>query len=105
MIVYSNFSIDDASDIYVKNRLFRGTEGVWELLTRKNPNLETVAEDDYKNYKGILLMTNGHLEHYRPDGNIQISRGNKYRNVISKFFQQIRRRCVESALNKRWAKF
>jgi hypothetical protein len=105
MVGDSNVSIDHASDIYVKNRRFKGTEGLWELLTRKNPNLEIVAEDDYKNYKSILLMTNGHLEHYRPDGNIQISRGNKYRNVISKLFQQSRRRGVESALNKRWAKF
>jgi hypothetical protein len=67
--------IDDASDIYVKNRRFEGTESLWELLIRRNPNLEIVAEDDYKNYKSILLMTNGHLEHYRPDGNIKILRG------------------------------
>jgi hypothetical protein len=70
MINDSNVSIDDASDIYVKNRRFEGTEGLWELLTRKNPNLETVTEDIYKNHKSILLMTNRHLEHYRPDGHI-----------------------------------
>jgi hypothetical protein len=81
----SNIIIDGASDIYIKNRRFKDTEGPSELLTRKNQNLGTVAEGDYKNYKSILLMTNGHLEHHRPDGNIQISRGNMYRNVISKF--------------------
>jgi hypothetical protein len=70
----------------VKNRRFEGTEDLWELLIPKKPNLEIVAEDDYKNYKSILLMTNGQMEHYTPDGNIQISRGNKYRNVNSKLF-------------------
>jgi hypothetical protein len=72
----TNISIDLASDIYVKNEHFKGTEGLWELLTRENPNLETVAENDYKKYKSIMLMRNGHLEQYRRDGNIHISRGN-----------------------------
>jgi hypothetical protein len=54
MIGHSNVSIDDASDIYVKVRRIESTEGLWELLTLKNPNLEIVAEDDYKNYKSIF---------------------------------------------------
>jgi hypothetical protein len=44
----SNVSTDDSSDIYMKNRRFEGTEGLWGLLTRKNTNLDIVAEDDYK---------------------------------------------------------
>jgi hypothetical protein len=33
-------------------------------------------------------MTNGHLEQYRLDGNIHISRENKNRYVYSKLFQK-----------------
>jgi hypothetical protein len=59
---------------------------LWELLTRKKPNLVLITRQDYEKYKSILLMTSGHLEQYRADGNIHVSRGPKYRNVISKLF-------------------
>jgi hypothetical protein len=37
MIGNSNVTIDNASDIYVNDRSFRGTKGLWQLLTCKNP--------------------------------------------------------------------
>jgi hypothetical protein len=82
MIGVSNVTIDEASDIYVNDRRFRGTKGLWELLIRKKPNLDLITAQDYEKYKSILLMTSGHLEQYRADGNIHVSRGPKYRNVI-----------------------
>jgi hypothetical protein len=47
MIGNSNVTIDDASDIYVNDRRFRGTKGLWELLTRKKPNLDLITAQDY----------------------------------------------------------
>jgi hypothetical protein len=72
--------------IYVKYRRFRGTKGLWELLTPKKPNMDLIKTEDYEKYKSILLMRSGNLEQYRADGNIHVSRGPKYRNVISKLF-------------------
>jgi hypothetical protein len=99
----SAVTIDTNSDIYVKRKRFAGTEGLWELLTKKKPNVDIVTSDDYRQYKGILEMTNAHLEGYMPGGNIHISRGFKYKEIISKLFAPTRSRGAESALRKRWA--
>jgi hypothetical protein len=66
-------------------RRFRGTKDLWELLTRKKPNLDLITPEDCEKYKSILLVTSGHLEECL-DGNGHVSRGPKYRNVISKLF-------------------
>ena len=84
----STVTIDEDSNIYLKDKQFKGTEGLWELLTRKKPNLAAVTTKDYRKYKSILQMTNAHLEQYEPGGNIHVSRGVKYRDVISKLFPQ-----------------
>jgi hypothetical protein len=86
MIGNSNIVIDDASNIYVNDRCLRGTKGLWKMLTRKKPNTDLNSAEDYEKYKSILLMTNGHLEQYRPYSNVHVSREPNYRNVISKLF-------------------
>jgi hypothetical protein len=48
--------------------------------------MKYIIPDDYEKYKSSLHMTSGHLEKYRPDGNVHVLRGPKYRNVISKLF-------------------
>jgi hypothetical protein len=40
MISNSNLSVDDASDITIKEKRFKGTRGLWELLTPKNFNTD-----------------------------------------------------------------
>jgi hypothetical protein len=77
---------DEDSNIYLKDKQFKGTEGLWDVLTRKKPNLDAVTTEDYWKYKSILQMTNAHLEQYELGGNIHVSRGVKYRDVISKLF-------------------
>jgi len=56
--------VDTSGYITIKDRLFKGTKGWWELLTRKNVNTEAVTRDDLKLYKNILTMTNAHLTQY-----------------------------------------
>ena len=41
-------SIDPDDSVTNKGRVFRGTEGLWELLTRKNVNTQLVRKDDLK---------------------------------------------------------
>jgi hypothetical protein len=110
MIGDTDITIDAASNIYVKDRRFRGTKGLWELLTQKKPDLDAITSDDYEKYKSILLMTSGHLEQYRPDGNVHVSRGPKYRTVISKLFPKTRigghrRRETASLQGRKWLEF
>ena len=48
------------------------------MLTRKKVNTEIITEDDLKMYKKILTMPNAHLARYQPDGNINITREEKF---------------------------
>jgi len=102
MIGNSAVTVDDTSDITVNDKRFRGTKGLWELLTRKKVDTKLISTNDLKRYKNILEMTSAHLVGYEPGGDIQISRGPKSVNVISKLFPQSRRRGVDGALGQRW---
>ena len=66
---------DTVGDITIKNRVFKGSKGLWELLKRKKVSTEFTTKDDLKSYTKILTMTNVHLTKYQPEGNINITRG------------------------------
>jgi hypothetical protein len=95
MIGDSAFTVDNASNIRINGKEYKGTSGLWELLTSQTVNRKKITEDDLKTYKSILELTNAHLEGYEPSGNIQITRGPKFREIISKLFPPTRRRGVE----------
>ena len=107
MIGDSPLTVDDDSDITIKGKDFRGTQGLWELLTRRKVQWDKITTDYLKAYKKILLLTNGHLTGYEPDGNIHISSGKKFRDVIAKLFppQTRQRRGIESALCRKWVRY
>jgi hypothetical protein len=106
MIGDSVLTVDDTSDISINGRHFKGTRGLWELLTRKNVTRGVVTADDLKRYKTILQLTNAHLQGFEPGGNVQTSRGPKFREVISKLFPQTRRpRGVELSLSRQWERY
>ena len=107
MIGDTQVSEDKDSDITVKGKHFKGTQGLWQLLTRRKVQRDKLTTDDLRAYKKILLLTNGHLTGYVPDGNIHISSGTKFRDIISTLFQpQTRkRRGTESALRRKWVRY
>jgi hypothetical protein len=79
-------SLDVDSNVHIKGHIFKRTEGLWELLTRKRVDSEKITKPDLKAYNAILEMNYGHLEIYEPTGNIQISRGPRFRDIISEQF-------------------
>jgi hypothetical protein len=91
--------------IYIKGKEFKRIVGLWELLTRNKVDKKKVTTADLKKYKAILKMTHANLEGYNLLGNIHISRGSKYRDVIAKLFSHERRRGVESELRRRWVTY
>ena len=106
MIGDSQVSVDRDSDITVKGKHFSGTQGLWELLTRRKIQRDKLTTDDLKAYKKILLLTNGHLTGYVPDGNIHISSGTKFRDISTLFQPETRkRRGIESALRRKWVRY
>jgi len=48
MIGNSPVVIDTDGNITIKGTVFRGTDGLWELLKRKNVNTELIYNDDLK---------------------------------------------------------
>jgi hypothetical protein len=80
--------VDTNSDLYIEDTHFRGTRGLWELLTRKSVNKKHVNEDGLKHYKNILNLTSAHMEGYEPNAPIHVSLGIKFKTVIAKLFPQ-----------------
>jgi len=68
-------------------------------------NTEYITKDDLKSYKKILTMTNAHLTQYQPDGNINITRGKKFRDIIAPLFAKPKGRGVKCALRRKWIKY
>jgi len=101
----STLLVDTDSDITIKGKEFRATTGLWKLLTRKTVDRRKFTTDNLKKYKKILELTKAQLKDYRPGADIEITRGSKYRDVIAPFFPHIRRRGIETALRRRWAKY
>jgi len=97
--------VDTDSDITINGKEFRGTKGLWELLTRKSVDRRKIPTDDLKNYKKLLELTKANLTDHQPGADIQIMRGSKYRDVIPRLFPHIRRRGIETALRRRWEKY
>ena len=75
--------VDDTGGyITIKDRVFKGSKGLWELLTRKKVNTDNITKEDMKSYKKILTVTNAHLTQYQADGNINITRGKNFRTSL-----------------------
>jgi len=105
MIGDCHIVVDTVGEITIKDRVFKGSKGLGELLTRKKVNTEFITKDDRKSYKKILTMTNAHLTKYQHDGNINITRGKKFRDIIAPLFEKAKGRGVESVLRRKWTKY
>jgi len=95
-------TVDRYSDFCIRNKHFKGTRGLWELLTRKKVGTNTVTESDLRQYKRILNLASAHLEGYEPGAPIHISKGVKFRTVIAKLFPQTKQRGTEESLRQQW---
>jgi hypothetical protein len=93
------------SNVIVQGRVYKGTKGLFELLTRKKVNHSLISKQDLKNYKRILHVTSGHLEGNDPSGVIKTRRGPKFREVISLLFPSTRKRGVETVLGHKWLRY
>jgi len=81
----SSVLVDQDGNITIMTKEFRGSEGLWELLTHERVNKVHAMSDDLRTYKKILLLPNAHLEGYQPRGVINVSRGKNFRVIIAPF--------------------
>jgi hypothetical protein len=78
--------VEESGDITIEGKRFKGTKGLWKLITRKNLNTDEIKTSDMKGYKHILEMTNAHLTGYEPGGSKQFFRGVKFTKIIFELF-------------------
>jgi hypothetical protein len=105
MIGDSPVDVDVNSNVHIKKQVFPATKGLWELLTRKRVNKKLITEEDLKQYKKILELTNAHLEGYDRDANFNVTTGLKFKEVISKLFPSARQKGAELALRHSWVRY
>jgi hypothetical protein len=48
-------TVDTINNLYIKDKQFRGTPGLWELFTRKSINKKFVSADGIKSYKSVWI--------------------------------------------------
>ena len=70
------------NDILVRGERFRGTPGLWELITSNTP--QNYYEEDRMNYEDLMIMTNAlhrnnDEDNHYPKGN----KGYKWNNILS----------------------
>jgi hypothetical protein len=101
---HSEIEIDNHSNIVIGNKKFKGTKGLFELLTHNNIQRSGITSHDLKAYNQILELTSSHREHNDPTSVIKIGRSRKYRDGIAQLFPaDTRRRGIESAFaKKKW---
>jgi len=92
-------------DITIKEKEFRGSEGLRKLVTRKRVNKDHVTTHDLRTYKKILLLTNAHLEGYQTGGVINVSQRKMFREIIAPLFARPKSRGVESGLRRARKKY
>lgn len=72
------------NDIIIKNKTFTGTQGLYELLFKKDPIKYT--NKDLKAYKTILELTNAHKRGFDRNNQIAGNKSKKYLKIIQPLF-------------------
>ena len=101
----ANVEIDSDSNVILKGVSYKGTKGLFELLTRKKVDTSFITDSDMKAYRAILQSTHGHLENSDPSCSLKTTRGAKYKDVILKLFPagRVTRRGAESTFKQKLA--
>ena len=54
-------------DITLKNKVFKGTEGLYELIFKSKPNTSIITNLDRNNYRDMITLTNANRRHFNPN--------------------------------------
>ncbi len=73
----------DNNVMEIAGKKYEATAGLMELLTKKDPNTELCIEEDYEDYKEILLNTNAIYHNFDPSSKRVFSNKSEIWNLIS----------------------
>ena len=84
----NKLTIIDNNDLIVGKYEYKGTPGLWELITSKNPDETKYNLEDLENYKKLLIRSNALHKNYDPDNRRPLSSsGNKWKNLLSNIWK------------------
>ncbi|KAF6205544.1 hypothetical protein GE061_019717 [Apolygus lucorum] len=89
----------DEDDIIIQNVKYRGTHGLWRLLTDpEGPEPSKYTPDDLNIYKIILVKTNSIYQKNDPTTGLpKSSKGKKYRELITPIWKELKAGIVRNA--------
>ena len=77
------------NDIIIDGRIYRGSPGLWELITSKDP--KNFTEEDYEKYMGLLVQTDTIYQDNNPNNTKpKSSGGSKWNKLISPIWEEIK---------------
>ena len=81
-------TIDD-NDIIIGDKTYPGTVGLWELITKNDPDETIYNDEDVKNYREIVLDTRA-IESDSNPNKPKASRSTKYRELIKPIWDEVK---------------
>ena len=73
----------ESNDIIIDGERYKGTNGLWELITSKDPDSEVYTDQDLDTYEKILVSTNAMRQNNNPDSNKpKSSKSSKWKDII-----------------------
>ena len=80
-------------DIKIDGKPYKGTDGLWELIMKDEPESGKYTEEDFVNYGELLIQTNTIYQNNNPDQNKpKSSNSKKWKYLISPIWKEIKRR-------------
>jgi hypothetical protein len=75
-------------DIELKGKIFKGTEGLYELIFKKKPDETITTTSDRKNYAEMITISHANKRHFNPDLGKQGTKAYKYTSIIKPLLNQ-----------------
>ena len=84
----NKLAVIDNNDLIVGKYEYKGTPGLWELITSKNPDESKYNLEDLEIYAKLLIRSNALRQNYDPDNKRPLSSpGNKWKNLLSNIWK------------------
>ena len=72
------------NDMNIAGKIYNATKGLMELLTKKDPDTDDIIDEDYDDYKNILIDTNAIYHNFDKATNRKIGDKSEKWKIISK---------------------
>jgi hypothetical protein len=81
----SSFKYND-KHVFVDGRMYKATQGLWEVLKKSIADKNAVTFQDKQAYKQIFIQSNADRVNYIPTSKIKGNKGIKYTRFILQLF-------------------